>query len=185
MAKPCEECGTDIVALRSTKRFCKTCLRARNWERDKKRITLNTYGGPRKTFDCARCGGTFESPYGRITKHCLPCRDEHKRESHREWARRPENRERRLQTHRDGRYARRAKLAQYGLTLEAYDAIVAYQQGRCAICQRETPRLVVDHCHDTNRVRGLLCSSCNSGIGALGDTEEHARRAIAYLQRGT
>ena len=66
------------------------------------------------------------------------------------------------------------------------------QQGLCALCKRpETTRrnkkdegaerLAVDHCHDTGLVRGLLCFKCNTAIGALGDTQEAALRAMNYL----
>ena len=42
-------------------------------------------------------------------------------------------------------------------------------------------RLAVDHCHDTGRVRGLLCSKCNTSIGSLGDPEESAQKVVEYL----
>lgn len=56
------------------------------------------------------------------------------------------------------------------------------QNGGCAICGRVT-KLVVDHDHETNRVRGLLCSTCNTGLGKLGDNVENLRKAIVYLER--
>ena len=80
----------------------------------------------------------------------------------------------------------------YGITLEQYDKLFAAQGGVCALCKRaETTkrrkkgegreRLAVDHCHDTGRVRGLLCFKCNTAIGSLGDTEEDAKRVVEYL----
>ena len=42
--------------------------------------------------------------------------------------------------------------------------------------------LVVDHCHDTNRVRGLLCTNCNVAIGHMKDDVERLRAAISYLE---
>lgn len=79
-------------------------------------------------------------------------------------------------------------MRRYGLTPEDYDTMLESQSGTCAICSR-TPdqerykRLNVDHCHDTGKVRGLLCTPCNHAIGVLGDTVEHLRRAVAYLER--
>jgi hypothetical protein len=74
----------------------------------------------------------------------------------------------------------------YGLTPEQFDALLAAQGGVCGIC-RGPPTDVrgfrphIDHCHRTGRVRGLLCSRCNHGLGAFGDDPERLRRAIVYL----
>jgi hypothetical protein len=76
-------------------------------------------------------------------------------------------------------------LAQYGLTIESYDAMLTEQAGVCAICGRENAskrRLAVDHDHATGEVRGLLCNRCNAGIGLLGDTAEAVARAVVYLR---
>lgn len=74
----------------------------------------------------------------------------------------------------------------YGLTLEDYDRMLAEQNGGCAICATATPggpgRFHVDHCHNTGRVRGLLCCNCNRGIGALKDDPARLRLAIGYLE---
>lgn len=62
------------------------------------------------------------------------------------------------------------KLREYGLTPQSYDAILAQQHGRCAICHRANPhpsgvRMNTDHCHDTGVVRGILCIKCNAMLG--------------------
>lgn len=89
---------------------------------------------------------------------------------------------------------RRLQLKQdYGLTPEEYDELLAAQGGVCAICrqpetttdprsQRPYVRLPVDHCHETGRVRGLLCHRCNRAIGLLRDDVDLLRAAIAYLE---
>lgn len=73
----------------------------------------------------------------------------------------------------------------YSISVADLERIRAKQRGRCAICQRsETQvgaKLQVDHCHDTGRVRGLLCPPCNWGIGRLRDDPERVWRAFAYL----
>jgi hypothetical protein len=56
------------------------------------------------------------------------------------------------------------------------------QQRRCAICLQLKP-LVVDHCHTTNVVRGLLCHQCNVGIGFLNDSCEILENAVKYLKK--
>jgi hypothetical protein len=97
-----------------------------------------------------------------------------------------ENKER----HKETRH-RHAMRATYGLTPEQYQDMLAAQGGVCAICGLDEPnahgrtgtqfRLSVDHCHDTGRVRGLLCQKCNRAIGLLGDNVDLLRKAIAYL----
>jgi hypothetical protein len=69
----------------------------------------------------------------------------------------------------------------YGLSYSGYLELVEKHQGRCAICNKEKS-LGVDHCHETKKVRGLLCNACNLGLGALGDTVTALTKALAYLQ---
>ncbi len=72
----------------------------------------------------------------------------------------------------------------YGISVEEYDALLARQNGKCAIC-REKPEgqtLCVDHCHATGKIRGLLCRSCNVGLGNFRDDPRLLRAAIAYLE---
>jgi DNA-directed RNA polymerase subunit RPC12/RpoP len=76
--------------------------------------------------------------------------------------------------------------SKYGLTPEHRDAIVIQQLHKCAICEEplsDNPRLVhIDHCHSTNKLRGILCSNCNHGIGKFKESPERMLRAIAYLE---
>lgn len=70
----------------------------------------------------------------------------------------------------------------YNLTIEEYDEWFDRQAGRCAICHvRPDHNLCVDHCHETGIIRGLLCHSCNRGIGLLGDDLSRLRSAVGYL----
>lgn len=83
--------------------------------------------------------------------------------------------------------SRRKKLASYGLTLEDYDAIFRAQGGVCAICSekcRQNALLSVDHDHSTGAVRGLLCHTCNTGLGMFSDDPDILRKAIEYLGNG-
>jgi hypothetical protein len=72
---------------------------------------------------------------------------------------------------------------------EDYDVLVALQGGLCAICRRKPKRyrkkrnhrLEVDHCHSTNKVRGLLCGKCNPMLGQCNDDPDRLLAAIAYL----
>lgn len=60
------------------------------------------------------------------------------------------------------------------------------QVGRCAICEEElskdTKHIHVDHCHETNITRGLLCAHCNKGLGFFKDKIANLEKAISYLK---
>lgn len=71
----------------------------------------------------------------------------------------------------------------YGIDDKQYQAMVLSQGGVCAVCG-ELPNergLVIDHCHDTDIVRGLLCDACNIGIGCLRDDLDILASAASYL----
>lgn len=75
------------------------------------------------------------------------------------------------------------RLKKYGLTREQYEAMLSEQQGRCAICPKILgPRLVIDHCHATGRVRGLLCRPCNTVLGLMEERPERFLAAVDYLR---
>lgn len=75
----------------------------------------------------------------------------------------------------------------YSLTPAQYDELLAKQGGVCAICE-VTPekaarqRLYVDHCAETKRIRGLLCTQCNSGIGMLRHSIDLLASAARYIE---
>ncbi|MFE9609261.1 endonuclease VII domain-containing protein [Streptomyces sp. NPDC006012] len=70
---------------------------------------------------------------------------------------------------------------QYGLTEAERNASTASQGGVCCICLAAPPAHV-DHCHETGRVRGVLCFSCNAALGQFKDQPEVMRRAAAYVE---
>jgi predicted nucleic acid-binding Zn ribbon protein len=75
----------------------------------------------------------------------------------------------------------------YGLSQDEYEAMLARQGGGCAICGTtdwpgKDHRPHVDHDHETKRVRGLLCDSCNQGLGRFADDPARLRAAAAYLE---
>ena len=83
------------------------------------------------------------------------------------------------------KYREREIKRKYGMTAADFAALHAAQGGACGICRTtlttENRGTVVDHCHDTGKVRGLLCQGCNRGIGLLKDSAEVLASAIAYL----
>jgi len=79
--------------------------------------------------------------------------------------------------------------AEFGLTEDAYEKMLSWSEGGCAICGerpgiegRWHQRLAVDHNHATGAVRGLLCVNCNHGLGKFKDSKRLLRVAIAYLE---
>ncbi len=78
-------------------------------------------------------------------------------------------------------------VSRYGLAIEGYNDLFSEQDGKCAICgihQTELKKsLHIDHCHKTNKIRGLLCSNCNAAIGLFQDDIENMKCAILYLNK--
>ncbi len=103
-------------------------------------------------------------------------------ERHR-YATNPDYRARALARSRGEPGRRRRLMSDYGITLEDYDAMLAAQNGACAICRRRSQRrLAVDHCHLTGMVRALLCDGCNKGLGNFEDQPGWLRRAADLLE---
>jgi hypothetical protein len=80
----------------------------------------------------------------------------------------------------------------YGMSIEEHDAIMKSQDRRCAICgNEETTKhnsgniraLAVDHCHETGKIRGLLCNMCNLGIGKFKEDPTLLRAAADYIEK--
>lgn len=69
----------------------------------------------------------------------------------------------------------------YGLSSEQFEEMKKKQRGCCAIC-RLPEKLCVDHDHQTDEVRGLLCRKCNAAIGLLSDSSDIASQAVEYLK---
>lgn len=80
----------------------------------------------------------------------------------------------------------------YGIGVQEYKELLDKQEGNCAICGKHSSsvftkgkegfELCVDHCHDTGKVRGLLCENCNTGIGKLNDSIDLLQKAMNYLE---
>jgi len=83
----------------------------------------------------------------------------------------------------------------YGITSNEFHALRLQQSGKCAICECDLglgeqsvsrkQTVAVDHCHETGKVRGLLCNCCNAGLGSFRDKISSLQRAISYLEKST
>ena len=78
----------------------------------------------------------------------------------------------------------------YGITIEQRQELFDKQNGKCAICScvvhldgiKNGTQAVIDHCHDSGKIRGMLCNLCNQGLGLFKDNIEAIERAIKYLK---
>ncbi len=70
----------------------------------------------------------------------------------------------------------------YGLSAQDYRHIIDRQGNACAVCHArfDITKIVVDHCHETGQVRGLLCSQCNVALGMLGEKPERIHALAQY-----
>ena len=79
--------------------------------------------------------------------------------------------------------------SKYGITSEDYEKLLESQSGKCAICGTDdgasakgSSTFSIDHCHETGNVRGLLCNTCNRGLGFFKDNPVVLASAIKYLK---
>lgn len=70
-----------------------------------------------------------------------------------------------------------------GMSIENFEKLKQDQNSLCGICLEKPDKLHVDHCHLTQKIRGLLCRACNTGIGLLKDNPVLLEKAIAYLRK--
>lgn len=205
--KPLAEFGNNKYALTGLSVYCKTCMasdaRARRAtpegkeakrESNAKWLAKLTHTPAEGMHFCPRC--KLEKPveqypknkrnkYG-IATYCLTCSAEIVRQRRAT----PEGQ----QAHRDAskrwREANAARHSDnnarwnYGVAHGTYAEMLAAQSGRCAICDKPEPenqRLAIDHCHNSQKVRGLLCANCNRGLGLFEDSVLLLSSAIRYI----
>ena len=153
--------GVDRLGRPRKSKTCATCRLAPEW-----RCGHCPRVAPREEFLNGRRVGPDGLPLYRLD--CRECRNSR----HEAW--RADNPE----------YQLRADVGRYGLTLEQFHEWSERVDHRCEVCG-EPPRrsrLDIDHCHDSGVVRGLLCESCNRGLGMYGDDPARLRAAADYLE---
>lgn len=206
----CIECGTKFTAWPSMNRqFCSPACSAKHSVGRKMPPRERKPPAPRKSrppkirtaMICIDCGTSFmPKATGVPPKRCNDCRVvyERKRNAAKTAAWRAANPERakEIQNYHNRRrllsdeYRRlnneRMIKAKYGITRAELDVMIEAQAGRCAVCSGPPngagKRLHIDHCHDTGRIRGLLCSNCNTMIGLAKNDPERLLLAAAYLE---
>lgn len=106
-----------------------------------------------------------------------------------------EDRNLRMREYRKDNPARFKEIAlkkKFGIGLDDYMKMYISQNGKCAICGKDgamasekfdvARTLVVDHCHNSHKIRKLLCSKCNRGLGCFSDDSETLKKAALYLK---
>jgi len=86
-----------------------------------------------------------------------------------------------------------SRKSRHGMSKQQFEDMLADQDGKCSICldpigvvvgtRKKEGQACVDHCHLTGKIRGLLCTRCNTGIGHLRDSVDNVTRALEYLKR--
>jgi uncharacterized Zn finger protein (UPF0148 family) len=189
----CPECGKHHNAIT---KYCPECL---------KRYRDRRHGIPLepRIAKCSTCKIKFKvNKNGRVPKYCPNCKKHNTLKWYKKWKSNPEVQQH-LRTYareyrknwRNTKYKNYLDISlrtKYNLTLEQFDSMFKKQNGKCAICgfqfvDWKTPTtkgkkdIHVDHNHSTNKVRGLLCSRCNVGIGLLKENISILQSAIKYL----
>lgn len=108
---------------------------------------------------CAHCTATFEARTP-SAKYCFDC----------------------VPRDTKGGMKYRQNITLYGVDKVMYDAMYFDQDGQCPVCEDREAE-VVDHCHRTGRVRGLLCRACNTMLGMIEDAKR-LTRALDYVGEG-
>lgn len=135
-------------------------------------------------IECKHCKEQFERVNPRKTFCSRKC-------IHDFWYSKPENKEAKKARSKNWEVRKPEKqLAKklkfyYNMTVEQFNQMLASQNGVCKICERICPtgrRLSVDHDHKTGKIRGLLCSKCNKGLGSFEDSIHNIEKSILYLR---
>lgn len=173
------DCGNKLIVnggnLRGGHSKSCGCLKLEIWTKRKQPVAK----------ECLNCIQKFQ-PYCGADKYCKLCSVDIRRQRHRINVRasRDKNKDhyRRVKANWD--------LKKYGLTLDIYKIMLHQQNYKCAICLSDSKNhrgilrpLAVDHCHKTNKVRGLLCSYCNTALGLLNEDKNIFFAAINYLEK--
>lgn len=198
--KPCSECkivktpshfGKQAQAPDGLAWTCRDCVR------DKRtRVEVAAIGG-KPCSDCkvvlplARFHKNPKMGDGRLNrcKRCASDADKAKRSSGEGDAIRRADRDRYAKkSHEERRNS--ALISKFGITLGEYDEMYRKQAGLCGICRQPESALIrgivvalaVDHCHATGKIRGLLCSNCNNGLGRFSDNPTSLRSAAEWVE---
>lgn len=179
----CEECGSIIVNTTSKGkqkvRFCSKSCYSKAYSRqphvlERKREAALAYSRTEE-------GKARQKAYRALSETKEKIKAYQSTPERKEW-RKEYNQGRRAMADTKVRERLYRFLRRYNLTEEMYVSMVDERKGCCDICGESLDDLHIDHCHDTGRVRGLLCRRCNTGLGSFGDSIEGLEKAVSYLK---
>jgi predicted Zn-ribbon and HTH transcriptional regulator len=153
--------GSDMRGLPKAKRRRKGVISLTYIDRS---ITAETTQSTIDGAACQNCGSTVRFAYRPGT--CVRC--------HKQWRRDHEKRPK--------YYYSKASNNAVRISPEQRQDLIESQGWACKICRRIPLRLYLDHCHETGKIRGMLCLNCNSGLGSFADDTGRMVAAIEYLR---
>jgi|688.fasta_scaffold316902_2 hypothetical protein len=181
----CSVCKNEFVKKKSNQVCCsKQCNNKIQKQKQKSIIE------PR---ECKTCNKLFTPKKGKNTKYCCALcghkkwlsvnKDEFSEYRKEVYKKKKEKNPELLRDEARFRMTKRV----YGLTKEQYYIMLSNQNNRCKICNKildpASKFTHIDHCHQTSKVRGILCGSCNNGLGMFKDNIQNLYSAINYLQQ--
>lgn len=149
---------------------CKSCILKYDREREARHL------GPRTTGTKKCCHCKEERPVSDFTKRL---RNRDGLRSRCKYCDRASEKAYRLENPNSSRLAKVRQV--YGLNADEYIQLLTEHDNKCRICKSDK-RLGVDHCHKTGKVRGILCTRCNTGLGMFGDNINSLINSIEYLK---
>lgn len=105
-----------------------------------------------------------------------------------EWCKQQRDYAKMMREENKNKHKERYLKKKYNLTLEERSKLLKSQNNCCAICgynklENENKFPVIDHCHNTGKIRGILCANCNIGLGMFKDEIDLLEKAISYLSK--
>lgn len=155
-------------------KYCKKC----NKEKPLEEFGIDRSEKDGHRYSCKNCLNKRQREYANNNKEVIKLRNKAKSEKRRLY----------YNSQKGVESSRRAHLKRkFNLTLEDYKLLSEKQGDVCAICgspemNNKNKVLCVDHCHNTGKIRGLLCGKCNAGIGHFMDDIKIIEKSIKYLE---
>mgnify|MGYP003342963757 FL=1 len=169
--KLCKCCGNSFLPKTKRSKYCSVKCSGKEWFREK----TGFYNI--KPRNCEYCEKLFIPNKGKNTKCCSgSCNSKL-------WAK---NNKDKVKDNKDKNQKWSSLKRKYGLSKNDYLSLLLTQNYRCKICNNildNGSKTHVDHDHETGKVRGILCSKCNVGLGNFKDSIQNLYNAIQYLQQ--